>query len=100
MTEINFPKMKKNLITLYEAFLKNPNNEKIREIIKEYDKAYGSLPHYNDNSVKKIVPDKILSAINGLSALYQYGMWEENHEVFSDTKILKTAQKILKELKR
>jgi hypothetical protein len=100
MTEINLPKMKKNLIVLYEAFLKNPDDKKVQYIVKEYDKEYGGLPSYEELSIKKIIPDEIINAINGLSTLYQYGRWDESHEAFSKRKILETAQKILKELKK
>src|SRR3989344_3248213 len=100
MTEINLSKIRKNLIVLYEAFLKNPTNKKVQYIIREYDKEYGGLPSYENLSVKKIVPNELISAISGLSTIYQYGLWDESHKTFSKTQILETARKILEKLKK
>jgi|SRR3989344_5604152 len=96
---LDWEKIKKELLKVYEEFLKNPKDKSVYKKAIFYDKNYGGLTSYNDILVKKVVPKDIEKAINGLSTIYQYGMWEKEHEAFSNEKILKKAKKILEDLK-
>jgi len=100
MVEFNEKKMRKELIDLYEAFLINPKNKLVRNVAIKYNNLYGGLSAYNEILAKQPIPKDIENALGGLSTIYQYGMWGENHEAFSDEKILKDAKKILEELKK
>lgn len=97
---LNWKKIKKELLEVYEGFLKNPKDKSVHKKAIFYDKNYGGLTSYNDILVKKVVPEDIEKAINGLSTIYQYGMWEEGHEAFSNDKIMNSAKKILENLKK
>ena len=100
MTEIDFSKMKSELIKIYDFFSKNPQDKKISYLITKYDSIYGGLTAYNETLTKSPVPKEIEQALNGLSTIYQYGLWEDTHEAFSNDKIVKEARKILEKLKK
>ena len=97
---VDFKKMKKELIELYENFLKTPEDKSIQKKAIKYDRDFGGLQVYNDYLKSQPVPKEIETALGGLSTIYQYGLWEDNHEAFSDEKIVKEAKKILEELKK
>jgi hypothetical protein len=99
MVEFNEKKMRKELIDLYEAFLKNPKSKLVRNVAIKYSNLYGGLSAYNDILAQQPIPKDIENALGGLSTIYQYGIWGEYHEAFSDEKIIKDAKKILEELR-
>ena len=88
MTKANFQKIKKELIKLYEEFLENPLDQDVIDRIIHYSKVFGGLGSYNDYFKSLFVPKNIESALNGLSALYQYGLYENTHEAYSNEKII------------
>jgi len=96
---IDFKKMKEELIELYENFLKTPEDKFIQEKAIKYDKCFGGLQAYNDYLKSQPVPQEIEMALRGLSAIYQYGLWEDTHDL-SNGKIICKSKKILKELKK
>ena len=97
--ELDVQKMREELIKIYEGFLKNPENKKIQHISTKYDEIYGGLASYNEILVKKVVPEDIKMALDGLSTIYQYGSWGPEH-AFSNRKIIKRATEILQSLKK
>ena len=97
---INFPKMRKELILLYENFLEKPEDQATNKKIMAYELLYGGLSSYNEILSSQPVPKDIGGALEGLSTIYQYGMWEDTHEAFSNEKIVRHAKKILGELKK
>jgi len=101
MTEaIDFQKMKKELIKLYEEFLENPEDETTNKKIIAYELQYGGLQKYNDYLKSRPVPKYIETALSGLSTIYQYGLWEDSNEYFSNEKIVSKAKEILIDLKK
>ena len=98
MNKINFKELKNELIFIYEEFLKNPENKDIQKEAKCYETQFGGLSTYNDYLKSEPIPKNIEKALNWLSALYQYGLWGEKHEL-SDEKIIYESKEILKNLK-
>jgi len=95
----DFEKIRKELIGLYERFLKNPKSEKTINDIIEYEGKFGGLVIYNDILKRKPVPNVIKSGLAGLSLLYQYDEHPPTHKL-SNKKIITKAKNILKELKK
>lgn len=95
---VDFQKMRRELIELYEEFLANPGNETTEKKAIKLDRNFGGLSYYNEILSSQPVPKDVEGALNGLSTIYQYGSWEESHEAFSNDKILLEAKKILEEL--
>ena len=89
---IDFQVMKKELIELYESFLKNPENELIRKKIIAYDSAFLGL------SGALHTPKMIEYALNRLPLLCQYGLWKDGH-AFSNQNIISEAREILEKIK-
>lgn len=100
MKPINFEKLKKDLIKLYEDFLKNPESKLLKEKAIKLEKILGGLSNYNDYFKSQPVPKDIEKGLNGLSAIYQYGMWDDSHEAFSKSKIIGIVRKTLILLKK
>lgn len=100
LKSINFRKMRKELIELYKEFLKNPRDETLNKKIIAYELQFGGLQVYNDYLKSQPVPKDIEMALSGLSTVYQYGLWEDFNEDFSNEKIISKAKKILAELLR
>ena len=90
-------KLKKKLLSVYEPFVNNPQDKKILNLARHFHLKYEGLLTLDEHLVKPVVSENILKAINGLSAIYKYGMWGK-HEAFSNEGILKKARKILKDL--
>ncbi|MDO8467850.1 MAG: hypothetical protein Q7S56_02800 [Nanoarchaeota archaeon] len=103
--KINFKNMRKELIQLYEEFLKNPSDESIRRKVIKYELDFGGLSLYNDYLKSQPVPKDIENALSGLSTIYQYGWWKDTnkadaHEVFSNENLITLAKRILEDLKK
>ncbi len=95
--EVNEKKMIKELIKLYEDFLDNPKDDQVISRLIAYDRIYGGLAtdHY-----QKYISPVLFNAIGALSSIFQYGIWnDEDHEAFSNEKLISVAKETLKELK-
>jgi hypothetical protein len=92
--EINFTKMRKELIKIYETFLKNPADERVRDLVIVYDRKYGGLSTYNEILKERPVPEEISRALENLSGIYQYGLG-----TLDDEELISTSKEILKNLK-
>jgi len=99
MTDINFEKMKKEMKSIYEGFLKNPSDKSFQKKAADYERKYGGLSTYDDYFKSKPIPEDIKKALEGLMLIYQYGSYEKNHE-FSDERIISEVRKILENLKK
>ena len=99
MAEINFSKVRSELIKIYGFFLKNPQDKKISYLTAKYDSVYGGLTSYNKVLANSPIPKDIERALSGLSTIYQYGMWSSEHS-FSNENIVKVAKKVLKDLEK
>lgn len=97
---INFKMMRKNLIKIYEEFLKNPGDYTTYRKVVGYELKYGGLSSYNDILSSQPVPKDIEIALNGLSTIYQYNLWKNTHEAFSNDKIISESKTILENLKK
>lgn len=95
---VNFQKMRKELIHLYKEFLENPESETANKKVIAYELKFGGLFRYNDVLSSQPVPKDIEKALGGLSTIYQYGLWGDSHEAYSNEKIISVAKAILKEL--
>ena len=95
--KVDEKKMRKELIRIYQKFLNESSREEAINESIAYDRRYGGLAseHY-----EKYVSADILDAIGGLSTIYQYGLYDDSHEAFSNEKILSAAKKILEELQK
>ena len=91
--------MRRELIKIYDFFLKNPQDKGVNYLTTKYDAMYGGLTSYNKILVKPPVPKDLEQALNGLSTIYQYGMWGPEHN-FSNENIVRAAKKILEDLKK
>jgi flagellin-specific chaperone FliS len=91
--DINESKLRKNLVSIYESFIKNPEDTNVHKEAIRYDRAYGSLEGYD--SISK----EIKGAISMLSFLNQFGSHNDDSEL-SKEKILGKAKKILEELRK
>jgi len=96
---IDESRMKRELIIIYKNFLKNPEDSSIHQLAIVYDRHYGGISSYNDIMSKLVISKELEQAINGLSAIYQYGLHNSEHEAFSNEKIIKIAKEILQKLK-
>lgn len=97
---VDFQKMRRELIELYEEFLANPGDKTTEKKAIKWDRNFGGLSYYNEVLASQPVPKDIERALDGLSAIYQYGLWEDSHEAYSNDKILLEAKKILEELRK
>ncbi len=97
---VDFQKMKRELIGLYSKFLENPEDETTNKKIIAYELRYGGLSSYNDILSSQPVPKDIERALYGLSTIYQYGLWEDTHEAYSNKRIISAAKSILEDLKK
>ncbi len=100
MAPIDFQKMRKELIVLYNKFLEGPENDKTYREIVDYHLEFAGLTAYNERLKSRPVPKDVENALHGLSTIYQYGMWEDSHIAFSNEKIIQSAKKILQDLKK
>jgi len=96
---VDFNNMRKELIWLYEEFLRNPADKSIQKRAIDYDRNFGGLSSYNSYLKSQPVPPDIEIALNGLSAIYQFGTWGKEHDLSND-KIIYKARKILEDLKK
>ena len=100
MSAVDFEEMRKELIRLYEEFLENPEDEVISKKIIAYELIYGGLSSYNDILKSRPVPIDVERALNGLSTIYQYGLWDDSHKAFSNDRIISAAKSVLEDLKK
>ncbi len=91
--EFNEEKIREELLELYEEFLDNPQDERIKGKLISYDRDYGGASHYNSILKKKAISDDVVKGLNALSLAYQYGMGFQKNE-----DILEVVKKVLKEL--
>jgi len=91
--EINEKELRKKLLKIYEAFLKDPEDELVHRNATNYDREYGILE--GDDSIA----DSTKKAIALLSFLFQYGLHENSSEI-SKEKIFNKAKKISEKLKK
>lgn len=96
LKEIN--KIKKELFLVFSSFIKNPEDEKIKEKAIEIDKKYSGLLSYVEHSSKEIAPEFIINALGAVSLIYEFGLYDDSHEAFSKIKIKEIAKEILKTL--
>ncbi|MDP3026813.1 MAG: hypothetical protein Q8N63_03830 [Nanoarchaeota archaeon] len=96
---IDFQKMRKDLIRIYEKFLENPEDKSIKKVAIDYDRNFGGLASYNDYLKSQPVSKNIEMALNWLSAIYQFGVWEKEHTL-SDENIISKAKIVLENLKK
>jgi len=99
MVKVDHKRMKRDLISIYQRFLQNPESREVQEEIIDYERKWGGLSSYNDILKKLPLSEPIRKALEGLSLLYQYGMHPSTHDL-SDTNIKRRAEKILEELKK
>lgn len=89
--------IKEELFSFYYSFLKNPEEERKKAVLLQ--EKYDGLLSYSEHASKKIISSEIKQALEGLSTVEQYGMFEEDHPAFSNKKILEQAKKIKNMLK-
>ena len=92
--KININKMRKELLEIYEEFLKNPRSTSLQNKAIAYDKEYAGLPSYNDVLSERAIPEDISEAIGFLFKIFQYGSG-----TFNDVETLKSAEKIVEKLR-
>jgi hypothetical protein len=97
---INFQEIRKELLELYKEFLENPEDKALNKEITLYELKYGGLSSYNDYLKSQPIPKDIEEALNGLSTMYQYGLFEDDHKAFSNDKIISNAKEILEKLSK
>jgi hypothetical protein len=93
---IDFQKIKRELIAIYQKFLNDGEKEEAIDEAIKYDRIYGGLvsEHYIN-----YIPDYIVKAIERLSDIYQYGM-RPRDKGYSNDELVSLAKKILENLKR
>ncbi len=91
---IDFKQIRKDLIELYEEFIENPEDKKLLKEIGEYDFTFGGLSGYNDYLKNPIVPEDVVSGLNWLGMIVQYGAWKDDHDL-SKGNLLRKAKEIL-----
>ena len=100
MTAIDFQKMRKELISLYEKFLKNPESDDVKEDLMSYEYEFGGLTAYNDYLKSQPVPKDIVKGLGGLSIIFEYGWFEDRDKIYTKEKIFSEAKRLLEELKK
>ena len=100
MAAINFQKMRKELISLYERFLESSDSEDVKSDFMIYERDFGGLQVYNDYLKSQPVPKDIESGLAGLSTVFQYGWFKDGGGMFSNEEIVVIAKKILEDLKK
>jgi len=98
--EIDFKKMKVDLIKIYKDFIESPSDADVQRSISSYENEFGILQVYNDYLESQPVPKEIELALSGLSTIFQYNFWEDSNEDYSNDKIMAKAKKILAELEK
>lgn len=100
MVAIDFKKMRKELISLYERFLKNPESESIKEEFMVYGEEFGGITVLNDYLKSMPVPKDIFSGLCGLSMISDQLLFEDKNQFFTKEIIFDKSKKILEELKK
>jgi len=100
MTAIYFQKMRKELILLYERFIKDPKNQILLNEIHKYDLEFGGLGSYNDYCKLPIMPDSIKKALGLLEDLYYEPLPYGTPGALSNEEIIAIAKEILQDLKK
>jgi hypothetical protein len=91
--EFNEKKMRTELLSLYRAFIENPENENIRSDLIKFDRKWGNLATYNDILKSRPIPPYLSKAIGHVSTIFQYGLG-----TYDDVWIIDVAKDILKRL--
>lgn len=84
---INYQKMKKKLLEIYEGFIKKPDDEKVKK------RAFEMYTNYM--GIDNVVPDYISNGVSYLSNIFQMGK-----EGFEKETVLEGAKEILEDLKK
>ncbi len=100
MAPIDFQKMRKELIALYEKFVKDSERNDVKEEFMVYENEFGGLSAYNNYLKSKPIPEDIERALGELSTIYLYGLHEEHKEMPSNEEIIVRAKKVLDDLKK
>lgn len=100
MVTIDFQKMRKELISLYEKFVNDLDNPKIKEEFMIYGSEFGGLTAYNDYLKSPPVPKDIQFALCGIDMVLEYGWFESRDKIYTKEKIFNEVKKILKDLKK
>ena len=100
MAPIDFQKMRKELISLYEKFLESPDNHLTYNEVVDYHIKFGGLVKYNEYLKSQPVPKDIVTGLYGLSTIYMYKFYEKDEGIFSNEEIIVTAKRILQDLKK
>jgi len=85
--------LKKELKFVIQKFLDSPGNKEVINIASNMDNHYGGL------SSRGYVNPILERGLNCLSSIYQYGVHEDDHPAFSNSKIIEYAKEVLAELK-
>ena len=88
--------IKEELFSFYSSFIQNP--KELRKKALSLQEKYDGLLSYSEHAAKELISSELKQALEGLSTVEQYGMFEDNHPAFSNEKILEQANKIKKTL--
>ena len=91
--------IKKELFFIFSSFLDNPKNKEIKEKARKMDEKYSGLLSYSQHASKEVLPKYLLNAIGNISLIYEYGIYDEDHPAFSNEKIKKRIEELMKTLK-
>jgi hypothetical protein len=97
LEEIN--KIKSELFSLFSFFLVNPNYEENKTKAMELEKKYSGLISYSNHSSNELLSEDLLKALGSISLVYEYGIYDESHPVFSKSKIKERIKNIMITLK-
>ncbi len=100
MVAVDFQKMRKELIILYERFINNPESEEVKDDLMAYEHTFGGLTAYNDYLKSRPVPKDVVSGLGGLSIIFEYGWFESRDKIYTKEKIFSEAKRILEDLKK
>jgi hypothetical protein len=94
--DIDFGKMKSELINIYEAFLKNPNDALAKAKAMDFETEYAGATTLGDYFAGLHFPKTISKAIYNLQRIWQYGM----EKSMDNKNPLAECKKVIEELKK
>ncbi len=98
---VDFGKLRKELVDLFESFLKNPKDKEILSKAMKYDKEFSGLTHYKEEfSFGEKIPDDISNALKELTHISFYDTEDTSLKHFSNEEIHERIKKALENLKK
>ena len=95
MMKIDQDQVREELLTLFRLFLKNPDRNSCKVEAKLLSQKYTGLISYSKHSVKEVVSQELLDALNSVDDIVQYGAFDDNHPAFSKAKIMQNITRIV-----